>query len=280
VGAWSGAAAPAGRPPGVIRVTSGPTSARTEATSVGEHTSPRAPADTASTASRRTASGSGPMIPIRSRSAGLSEVSRVTAAIIVDGAASAAAWITSGPPAACTVSTSGCSRATARAAPATVAGKSGSLRSGETLTPLAPRVDATDSRPYRRDNPQPTLHRRAGGVDRPAHRAAVSRSGASRATAIGAGWLNDPPPGRGPQLQDASLASMDCRLARFVGEPDRIRGPVEPPAGQFLLQFPDNPRTCGRIVKYRRAHAHRAGPRQHQLKRVQPGPHPAHPDDR
>src|SRR5262249_21557576 len=198
-----------------------------EAPSGGEQTGPRAPAPTASTASRRTASGSGPVIPIRSRSAGLSEVSRVTAAIIVDGAASAAARITSGPPAACTVSTSGCSRATARAAPATVAGISCSFRSRKILTPLAPRIDATMPGPYRRYSSSPTLTVLTCGVTSPAHRAAVSRSGASRATAIGAGSVNDPPLGKGPQLEDASLAPMDGRLARFVGEPDRIRGPVD-----------------------------------------------------
>ena len=71
----------------------------------------------------------------------------MTAATIVPGAASTAARMTSAPPAACTVSTSGRSRATARAAPATVAGMSCSFRSRNTDTRLAPRTVATTSGP-------------------------------------------------------------------------------------------------------------------------------------
>src|SRR5262249_14490265 len=142
-------------------------------------------------------------------------------AIIVDGAASTAACTTSGPPAACTVSTSGCSRATARAAPATVAGMSCSFRARETLTPLAPPVDATIPGPDRQDSSRPTLTVLTCGVTSPAHRAAVSRLGASRATAIGAGWLNDPPPGRGLSI-----------TRRFPGAdglpPGAIRGRARP----------------------------------------------------
>ena len=74
-------------------------------------------------------------------------VSTVTAATNVLGAASTAARMTSAPPAACTVSTSGRSRATARAAPATVAGMSCSFRSRNTDTRLAPRTVATTSGP-------------------------------------------------------------------------------------------------------------------------------------
>src|SRR5215468_655209 len=280
VRAWSCAAAPAGRTPGVIRVTSGPTSARTAATSLGEQTSPRAPADTASTASRRTASGSGPVIPIRSRSAGLSEVSRVTAAIIVDGAASTAAWITSGPPAACTVSTSGCSRATARAAPATVAGMSCSFRSRKTLTPLAPRIDATIPGPYRRYSSRPTLTVLTCGVTSPAHRAAVSRLGASRATAIGAGWVNVPPWGPGITLQRAPGEPPPRRGARLVGQPDDVRQALDPPAGQLFLKLAEDPDAGGRVMEDRRPDADHGRAGQDELQRVPAGAHPAHPDDR
>ena len=87
---------------------------------------------------------------MRSRSALFSEVTTVTAMILAPGAASAAARTIAEPPAACTVSRSGRSLATARAAPATVAGMSCSFRSRKTLTPLAPRTEATASGPYRR----------------------------------------------------------------------------------------------------------------------------------
>ena len=113
----------------------------------------------------------------------------MTAATIVPGAASTAARMTSAPPAACTVSTSGRSRATARAAPATVAGMSCSFRSRNTDTRLAPRTVATTSGPYRRYSSSPTLTVLTCGVTSAAHRAAVSRSGASSATATGAGLL-------------------------------------------------------------------------------------------
>ena len=112
------------------------------------------------------------------------------------GAASTAQRITSGPPTACTVSTSGCSRATARAAPVTVAGMSCSLRSRKILTPLAPRIEATIPGPYRRYSSRPTLTVLTCGVTSPAQRAAVSRFGASSATAIGAGWVKAPPQAR------------------------------------------------------------------------------------
>ena len=51
--AWSFASLPAGRTPGVISVTSSPTSDRTAETSRGEQTRPCAPAATESVASRR-----------------------------------------------------------------------------------------------------------------------------------------------------------------------------------------------------------------------------------
>src|SRR5262249_21786655 len=86
--------------------------------------------------------------------------------------------------------------ATARAAPATVAGMSCSFRSRKILTPLAPRIDATIPGPYRRYNSSPTLTVLTWGVTSPAQRAAVSKSGASSATAIGAGWVKAPPPAR------------------------------------------------------------------------------------
>src|SRR5690606_41206782 len=54
---------------GVISVTSGPTSERSAATSCGEHTRARAPAPTASTARRRTASEAGPRTPTASSAA-------------------------------------------------------------------------------------------------------------------------------------------------------------------------------------------------------------------
>jgi hypothetical protein len=63
--AWSLASAPAGRTPGVMSVTSGPTSDRTAETSCGEQTRPYAPASTERMASRSTASCTVPLIPIR-----------------------------------------------------------------------------------------------------------------------------------------------------------------------------------------------------------------------
>ncbi len=130
-----------------MRVMSGPTSARTRATSWGEQTRARAPAPTASTASRRTASRAGPSSPTCSRSFSSIEVSTVTAAISVSGAASTAARTMSAPPPACTVRMAGLSPATLRAAPATVAGMSWSLRSRKTPTPPAPRTALTTSGP-------------------------------------------------------------------------------------------------------------------------------------
>ena len=104
-----------------------------------------------------------------------------------------AARMTSAPPLACTVRTSGCSRATVRAAPATVAGMSCSLRSRKIRTPLAPLMVATTSGPYRRYSSRPIFTVLTCGVTRPAQRAAVSRSGASSATATGAGLLKATP---------------------------------------------------------------------------------------
>ena len=131
--AWSCWSAPAGRTPGVISVMSGPTSARTAATSCGEQTSPRAPAATASTAIRRTTSLTEPGDAESrrgrcrpSRSAG-SPPRRSVCGRRLHGRR-----IMSAPPAACTVRISGRSRDTARAAPATVAGMSCSLRSRKT----------------------------------------------------------------------------------------------------------------------------------------------------
>ena len=74
-------------------------------------------------------------------------MSTVTPAITVSGAACTAALMTSGPAEACTVTMSGRSRATARAAPATVAGMSCSFRSRKIRTPLAPRIEATTPGP-------------------------------------------------------------------------------------------------------------------------------------
>ena len=71
----------------------------------------------------------------------------MTATILASGAAWTAARTAPIPPTACTVSRSGRSRATDRAAPATVAGMSLSFRSRNTLTLLAPRIDATASGP-------------------------------------------------------------------------------------------------------------------------------------
>ena len=77
----------------------------------------------------------------------MSDVSTVTAAIFVSGAASTAARIIAGPPEACTVRIAGRSRATARVAPATVFGMSCSFRSRKTCTPLAPRTESITSGP-------------------------------------------------------------------------------------------------------------------------------------
>src|SRR2546421_4330554 len=259
---------------------SGPTSARTAATSCGEHTSPRAPASTASTASLRTASDIGPSMPIRSRVAWLSEVSTVTAAMVVTGAPSTAARITSGPPAACTVRSSGRSRATARAAPVTVAGMSCSFRSRKILTPLAPRMEATTSGPYLRYSSSPTLTVLTCGVTSAAHRAAVSRSGASSATAIGAGWVKVPPWDGDITLQRASGEPAPRRGMRLVGQADDVRQALDPPAGQFLLELAEDPDAGGRVVEDGRPDADHGGAGQDQLQRVPAGPHPAHPDDR
>ena len=110
----------------------------------------------------------------------------MTATTRVPAAASAAARMAAAPAAACTVSSAGRSRATALAAAATVAGMSCSFRSRKICTPLAPRTDATTSGPYRRYSSSPIFRVLTCGVTRPAQRAAVSRSGASSATAIGA----------------------------------------------------------------------------------------------
>ena len=75
------------------------------------------------------------------------EVSTVTAAILVSGAASAAARTMSAPPLACTVRIEGRRPATLRAAPATVAGMSCSFRSRKTPTRLAPRTALITSGP-------------------------------------------------------------------------------------------------------------------------------------
>ena len=177
----------------------GPTSARTALTSRGEQTIARAPASTARAESRSTASCTLPVTPVWASWSSLREVSTVTAAIFVPGAFSAAARMTSAPPLACTVSRSGCSRATVRAAAATVAGMSYSFRSRKTRTPLAPLIEATTFGPYRRYNSSPIFTVLTCGVTRPAQRAAVSRSGASSATATGAGLLKATPsivPGR------------------------------------------------------------------------------------
>src|SRR5499427_7690351 len=123
----------------LFRSMSGPTSALTAATSCGEQTRPRAPAATARAASLRTASLIGPAMPISSRSRSLSEVRTVTATILVSGSASTAALMAAEPAAACTVSRSGLTFATALAAPPTVAGMSCSFRSRHTSTPRGPR---------------------------------------------------------------------------------------------------------------------------------------------
>src|SRR5262252_5695727 len=280
VRAWSWADEPTGRMPGVIRVISGPTSARTAATSCGEHTSPRAPDSTPSRASRRTASDIDPSMPIRSRLSWLSEVSTVTAATVVYGAPSTAARTTSGPPAACTVSSSGRSLETARAAPVTVAGMSCSFRSRKILTPLAPRMEATISGPYLRYSSSPTLTVLTCGVTSPAHRAAVSRSGASSATAIGAGWVNVPPWGPGITLQRTPGEPSPRRGMRLVGQADDVRQALDPPAGQLLLELAQDPDAGGRVVKDRRPDADHGRAGQDELQRVPAGAHPAHPDDR
>src|SRR5215475_9289634 len=248
--------------------------------SSGVHTSPRAPASTPSTASRRTASDIGPSIPIRSRSAPLSEVSTVTAATLQAAAPSTAARTTSGPPAACTVSRSGRSRATARAALATVAGMSCSFRSRKILTPLAPRMEATTSGPYLRYSSSPTLTVLTCGVTSPAQRAAVSRSGASRATAIGAGWVNVPPWGPGITLQRAPGQPPPRRGVRLVGQPDDVRQALDPPAGQLFLKLAEDPDAGGRVMEDRRPDADHGRAGQDELQRVPAGAHPAHPDDR
>ena len=113
--AWSLTSAPAGRTPGVMSVTSGPTSDRTAETSRGEQTRPWAPASTDKVASRRhrVRHRSGHPDPVQLMVV-QGEVSTVTAATTVPGEASTAARMTSGPPAAWTVSTLGRSRATAR----------------------------------------------------------------------------------------------------------------------------------------------------------------------
>src|SRR5579862_546927 len=307
--AWSWASVPAGRTPGVMSVTPWPTSDRTAATSRGEQTSPCAPASTESTASRRTASETGPSRPMRPRSSSLREVSTVTAATSVPGAASTAARITSGPPAACTVSTSGRSLATARAAPLTVAGMSWSLRSRNTATRLAPRTVATTCGPYRRYSSSPTLTVLTYGVTMAAHRAAVSRSGASRATATGAGLLTATPPNASlafsrvaPPIDDTAPLSPPGRTAGEpalgpagsgrpvgavspgpvgrVGLADDVGRPVGAEDRQFLFQLAQDARAGRRVVQDRGAHADRRGAREHQLERVAAAAHTAGPDDR
>ena len=183
---WSLLASPVGRTPAVMSVTSLPTSARTAATSWGLQTSALAPALTASTARRRTASAGGPSSPTAARSSEPSDVRTVTPATRARGSSSTAARTIAAPPAACTVRKSGRSRATDRAAPATVAGMSCSFRSRNSPAPLPPRTTSTTSGPYRQNSASPTLSTDTCGLTDWAHRAAVSRSGASRATATGA----------------------------------------------------------------------------------------------
>src|ERR1700751_4899936 len=125
-------------------------------------------------------------MPSSIRSLSPIEVSRVTPATSVSGAASTAALIMSAPPAAWTGRISGRSLATARAAPATVLGMSCSLRSRKTWTPLPPRTVATTVGPYRRYSSSPILTVDTYGVTSVAQCAATSISGASSATATGA----------------------------------------------------------------------------------------------
>src|SRR5579875_950033 len=272
--------APAGRTPGVIRAISGPTSDRRLATSHGEQTRPAAPASTASTPRRRTASLAVPSIPSPARSASPREVRTVTPMILVPGAASAAARTMAGPPAACTVSMSGRSRVTARAAPATVAGMSCSLRSRNTWTLLAPRIEATESGPYRRYSPSPIFTVLTCGVTRCAQRAAVSMSGASRATAIGAGYATVLLPPRSSSLERLSGdGAHEPRSAVLVRDADHVGDPANASPGKLLLQLPGDPQACRWIMEQRGAHAHHRGTGQHQLERVPPGQHAAHADD-
>src|SRR6202042_1129322 len=171
--------------------------------------------------------------------------------IAVSGAACTAALMTSGPAEACTVTMSGRSRATARAAPATVAGMSCSFRSSPIFTVLT------------------------CGVTRPAQRAAVSRSGASSATAMGAGWLNSPPrvgatAGRRTHyrtLHSCSRQPATRRAARLVSPADHIGEPLDPALRELVVELPEDPHARGRIMENGRAHADHGRPGQDQLQR-------------
>src|SRR5580704_15531534 len=182
--------------------------------------------------------------------------------------------MTSGPAEACTVTMSGRSRATARAAPATVAGMSCSLRSRKTRTPLAPLIEATTPGPYRRYSSSPIFTVLTCGVTRPAQRAAVSRSGASSATAIGAGWLNSPP--RVRVRQDACGAPLvggpgqpaHRRTPRLVREPDHVGQPLDATPPEFLVELAQDADAGRRVVEDRRADAHHGRPGQDELQRV------------
>ena len=221
---------------------SGPTSARTAATSCGEHTSPRAPDSTASAASRRTASDIGPSMPIRSRSARPSEVSTVTAAIgrvrgALDGGTDhlGAARRVHGQQV----------RAEPRDRPGRAGHRGGDvmqLQVEEDLDPTRAADRGHDLRPVPRYSSSPTLTVLTCGVTSPAHRAAVSRSGASSATAIGAGWVNVPPSDLAITLQRAPGEPSPRRGVRLVGEPDDVRHALDAPAGQFLLEFAQDAR--------------------------------------
>src|SRR5450755_4047280 len=163
--------------------------------------------------------------------------------------------MTSGPAEACTVTMSGRSRATARAAPATVAGMSCSFRSRKTRTPLAPLIEATTPGPYRRYSSSPIFTVLTCGVTRPAQRAAVSRSGASSATAIGAGWLNSPPrvrvmPGRQVACsKNGPGQPPERRATRLVREPDHVAEPLDAALPEFLIEFAQDADAGRGIVK-------------------------------
>ena len=93
-------------------------------------------------------------VPVKPRAASAAEsneVSTVTPATsVAAGSASTAARTIAGPPEACTVTYAGSSSATERAAPATVAGMSCSLRSRNTGRPEASATASTAAAPCRR----------------------------------------------------------------------------------------------------------------------------------
>ena len=146
--------------PGVTISMSAPSSARSNAASCGEATTPWQPARWASRARRVTCSSIVALSPMAARSVSVRLVTTVSAMTCSCGksaAARTAASMILEPPMACTVTMVAPSRPAARTAPATDVGISNSLRSRKTSLPSRTSLVASVG-PATVSNSRPTLY--------------------------------------------------------------------------------------------------------------------------